>query len=138
MQLIISKNDDTDQYLNALVSSVQSRTDFQNQAIIELVSTIMVYKFPELSREEIQAMFTVSDLKQTKVYQEALDEGLEQGREQGAQGLVLRQLNRQFGQLPSGIQDKISGLPLEQLELLADALLDFSDRKDLEEWLENH
>lgn len=43
----------------------------------------MVYKLPHLSRREIEAMLRVSELKQTRVYQEALEEGREQGREQG-------------------------------------------------------
>jgi len=36
------------------------------------VERIVVYKFPQKSREEIEAMFELSDLKQTRVYQEAL------------------------------------------------------------------
>jgi predicted transposase YdaD len=42
------------------------------------VETVLVYEFPDLTREEIEAMFTFSDLKQTKVYQEAKAEGLQQ------------------------------------------------------------
>jgi predicted transposase/invertase (TIGR01784 family) len=33
--------------------------------------------------EEIQAMFELSDLKQTKVYQQALEEGRQQGLQEG-------------------------------------------------------
>ncbi|MEW5860402.1 MAG: Rpn family recombination-promoting nuclease/putative transposase [Cyanobacteriota bacterium] len=43
--------------------------------IIELIETILVYKFPRVSRQEIEAMFGLSDLKQTRVYQEAKEEG---------------------------------------------------------------
>ncbi len=39
--------------------------------LIELLETIMVYKLPNKGREEIEAMFGLSELKQTKVYQEA-------------------------------------------------------------------
>jgi len=35
----------------------------------------LVYKLPQVSRKDIEAMFSLSDLKQTKVYQEALEEG---------------------------------------------------------------
>lgn len=51
--------------------------------IVELIETILLYKFPRLTREEIEAMFSVSDLKKSKVYQEALQEGREEGREEG-------------------------------------------------------
>ena len=43
--------------------------------IIELIYTVFVYKFPKLSREEIETMLGLSELKQTKVYQEAVEEG---------------------------------------------------------------
>ncbi|MFM6518780.1 MAG: DUF2887 domain-containing protein, partial [Microcystis panniformis] len=47
----------------------------QQQELLELIETILVYKLPQVSRKEIEAMFSLSDLKQTKVYQEALEEG---------------------------------------------------------------
>jgi predicted transposase YdaD len=40
------------------------------------METVLVYKFPQLSRQEIEAMFTLDDLKHTHVYQEAEQEGL--------------------------------------------------------------
>ena len=127
MQLIISKERDTAQYLEGLVPQLQGKTDFQNQAIIELISTIMVYKFPQLSREEIEAMFSVSDLKQTKVYQEAqIEEAL---------SLVLRQLARRLGPIAPETETQIRNLSLPQIEQLGEALLDFSDRADLDQWL---
>jgi predicted transposase/invertase (TIGR01784 family) len=47
---------------------------------IELVETVFVYKFPNLSREEIEAMLGLNELKQTRVYQEAFAEGREEGK----------------------------------------------------------
>lgn len=127
MQLIVSKPKDTEQYLQSIVRQMQGKTDFRNQEIIKLVSTVMVYKFPQLSREEIEAMFTISELKQTKVYQEAqLEE---------AQSLILRQLNRRFGEIDSAAENKICTLSLPLIETLGEELLDFSDRVDLDEWL---
>jgi predicted transposase/invertase (TIGR01784 family) len=54
-----------------------------SQAIIDLIETIIVYKFPLLSRQEVENMLKLSSLKQTRVYQEALEEGREEGRTQG-------------------------------------------------------
>lgn len=45
------------------------------QEFIQLIETIIVYKFTQKSREEIAEMLGLSDLKQTRVYQEALEEG---------------------------------------------------------------
>ena len=130
MQLIVSKDRDTTQYLDGLVPQLQGKTDFQSQEIIELISTIMVYKFPQLSREEIEAMFTVSDLKQTKVYQEAQLEG--------EQKIVLRLLKRQIGSISPETEAQIRNLSLTQVEQLGEALLDFSDRADLDQWLKDN
>ena len=47
-------------------------------AIINLVSTIIVYKFQNLSRAEVDVMLGI-ELQQTRVYQEAKDEGRQEG-----------------------------------------------------------
>jgi predicted transposase/invertase (TIGR01784 family) len=47
----------------------------QQQQLLEFIETILVYKFPKMSREEIEAMFGLSELKQTRVYQEGKKEG---------------------------------------------------------------
>ncbi|WP_287695788.1 Rpn family recombination-promoting nuclease/putative transposase, partial [Microcystis sp. M61BS1] len=55
-------------------------TDQSSQRqLINLIESIIIYKLPQKSREEIEAMFGLSDLKQTRVYQEALAEGEERG-----------------------------------------------------------
>lgn len=67
-----------------IIRTRQEVTDTNTQKkFIELIETVFVYKFPDLSREEIEAMLGLNELKQTRVYQEALEEGLEQGLEQG-------------------------------------------------------
>jgi predicted transposase YdaD len=84
-------------------------------------------------------MFSLSELKQTRVYQEALEEGRQEGRQEGEQegrrkealSMVLRQLNRRLGALESSVKTLVSGLSLAGLE----ALLDFNDVSDLQDWL---
>ena len=75
-------------------------------------------------------MFTVSDLKQSKVYQEAQIEE--------AQVLILRQLNRRVGAITPETETQIRNLSLSQVEALGEALLDFSDRADLDQWLKRN
>jgi len=53
------------------------------QQLLELIETILVYKFPTMDRQEIEAMFGISELKQTRVYQEAKEEGKEEGKIEG-------------------------------------------------------
>jgi predicted transposase YdaD len=47
--------------------------------LIELIETVVIYKLPRLSREEIQTMLQVHDIRETRVYQEALEEGEKKG-----------------------------------------------------------
>lgn len=55
--------------------------------LVDLIETVIIYKLPRLSREEIQAMLEVHDIRETKVYQEALDEGAAQERERILQAI---------------------------------------------------
>jgi predicted transposase/invertase (TIGR01784 family) len=53
------------------------------QTALDLIETLLVYKFSELSREEIEVMFQLTDLRQTRVFQEALEEGKKEGKDEG-------------------------------------------------------
>ncbi len=55
---------------------------FQRQ-VIQFIETVILYQFPHWSREEMKKMLTVSDFRQTRVFQEALEEGMEKGLEKG-------------------------------------------------------
>jgi predicted transposase/invertase (TIGR01784 family) len=95
------------------------------------------------SQDVIQRLLAMSILEDSSVYQyivrKGLEEGralgLQQGRHQEASTLLLRQLERRCGPLPPSQRDRIDLLPLEQLEGLGDALLDFQGPADLEHWL---
>ena len=117
---------------------------------LDFIETILVYKLPHLSREEIKKMLALNEveLRQTRFYQEVSAEGRQEGKQEGLQegkqeecvSLLSRLLRRKFGvqpQLENSLQALI-GLPLETLENLADDLLDFNAIADLEAWLVNH
>jgi hypothetical protein len=36
------------------------------ERMIEFIETVLLYKFPQMSREEVEAMFTLGDLKKTR------------------------------------------------------------------------
>jgi predicted transposase/invertase (TIGR01784 family) len=103
--------------------------------IIDLLETVLVSKFAQLSRKEIQVMFLLSDIKQTKVYQEAKQEGRQEGRQEGEVRLLIRQLSRRFGKINDRRIQIINSLTLEQLDDLGEALLDFGELADLDNWL---
>ena len=51
----------------------------QEREIFNFIETILLYKFPRFSREEIEDMFGLSDLRETEVYREAKAEGKLEG-----------------------------------------------------------
>ena len=76
--------------------------------LIELIETIIVYKLPGKSREEIEAMLGLSDLKQTKVYQEAqLEAKLEAVPELLKEGLNNEQIARAL-KLPLEVVEQVA------------------------------
>jgi predicted transposase/invertase (TIGR01784 family) len=105
--------------------------------IINLVSTIVLYKFNTLTRDEVDLMLGI-ELQQTRVYQDAIAEGEVRGLELGLQQervLVLKQLTRKLGILSPNLFAQVDSLPLEKLEALGVALLDFGQMSDLIDWL---
>lgn len=112
---------------NLLLRSQQELPTQMSRAIMEMITTIMVYKFTNLSRQEVEAMLGIS-LQETRVYQEA--------REDEAKSLILRLLTRRVGEVPESVRTQIETLSLTQLESLGEALLDFSNLSDLEVWLD--
>jgi predicted transposase/invertase (TIGR01784 family) len=91
-------------------------------AIMEMIKTIMIYKFANLNRREVEAMLGVS-VQETRVYKESKEE------------LILLLLTKRFGALPEPIPAQVQGCSVEQLNALGEALLDFQTIADLQTWL---
>jgi predicted transposase YdaD len=109
----------------------------------DLLSTVltMVFKrFPTLTPEEIMVIAGIStnQLLHTRAAQDLLDRGREEGREEGEAKVTLRLLIRRCGPLNEATTARIQALPLQQLEALAEALLDFTGPDDLAAWLAQH
>jgi predicted transposase/invertase (TIGR01784 family) len=136
--------------VNRCQQELQAPAD--SRAILEIITTIMSYRFTRLSRLEIEAMLGIT-FEQTRLYQElreeateigmqqGLQQGLQQGIQQGIQEgevtLILRLLSKKFGEVPSQLKMQIEKLSLEQLEGLTEMLLDFASLDDLVGWLQN-
>ncbi len=80
-------------------------------------------------------------MRESVIYQRIESEGIRKGKAEGRQeegiSLILRQLKRRFGTIPAEIETKIHKLPIEKLEELGEALLDFQSEQDLINWFEN-
>jgi predicted transposase YdaD len=93
----------------------------------------------ELSQAIIRKLIKSDIMQESIIYQEILREGEARGLERGLQqeqALVLRQLTRKLGNIPTELPPRINSLSIEQLESLGEALLDFNAIADLENWLQ--
>jgi Domain of unknown function (DUF4351) len=84
------------------------------------------------------ALSTLEEREQEDVMQIVtswMEQGIERGIERGERSLILRQLNRRVGALDSVTENQVVNLSLAQLDLLGEALLDFSGMADLQDWL---
>jgi predicted transposase YdaD len=86
---------------------------------------------------------TLDDFTQSVAYREIFGRGEAcgvalgeaRGEARGEAKVTLRQLSRRCGPLSAEQESRIRSLPLERLEALAEALLDFEGMADLNAWL---
>ncbi len=91
--------------------------------VVQFIQTVILYQFPKLSREEIEKMLQVTDVRETRVFQEALEEGREagrglgreEGREEARQDMARRLL--QLGHTLAEVAD-VTGLSQSKLRSL--------------------
>jgi predicted transposase/invertase (TIGR01784 family) len=81
MRLVVENEDRAITTARELINRTRKEInpETQQRQLLELIETILVYKFPTMSREELESMFSISDLKQTKIYQEGRQEGIQEG-----------------------------------------------------------
>ena len=107
---------------NLITRTEQEILDRTNQKQLqELIETIIIYKFPNLSYEEIETMLNLQEIKQTRVYQDAKSEGKLEGKLEGKEEGKLEQ--------------KIEMIPL--LQELGLTVKQIAQRLELEEEIVN-
>jgi predicted transposase/invertase (TIGR01784 family) len=143
IQLIVVEDDKTIITAQNLLKHIKIQTDQETvKHWLEWVETILVYKLPRLSREEIQKMLGYNDieLKQTRFYQDVFTEGQQQGLQKGLHDgeakILIRHFKRLFNDLPADTISRIQHLNSEQLETLADHLFEIETLSDLDAWLD--
>jgi predicted transposase/invertase (TIGR01784 family) len=84
IKLVIEAQETAITSARELIARTQQQINDQlkQRKLLELIETILVYKFPTMSRKEIENMFGLSDLKQTRVYQEGRQEGKQEGKQE--------------------------------------------------------
>ena len=139
LRLLVIPDQEVSDSAKAILDDCDTSAEFRLR--LDLVEAILINKFPQLSIEEVRQMLNLkeADVTQTRFYQEVLQigrqDGQQIGRQEGEVDIVLRLLNRRCGQLPIAQQAQIKSLPINKIESLAEALLDFKGMEDLEIWL---
>lgn len=142
LRLIVTPKDQAGLAARKILNSVSTEAEFQLK--LDLVESILVNKFTQLTLEEIQKMLNLkeTDITQTRFYQEVLEigekKGLQQGVQQGEANLTIRLLKRRCGNLTAIQEQKVRSLSISQLESLGEALLDFPNMSDWENWLQDN
>jgi predicted transposase/invertase (TIGR01784 family) len=57
---------------------------------------VVLYKLPNLSKEELAAMFATDDLRKTRFAQEMKEEGIAEGNLAAQKKMIFKLLNRDF------------------------------------------
>ena len=144
------KAPDTARYLAGRVQKELSDPQ-ENRAIMELLTTILIYTFNNLNRAEVEKMLAAEVMLQdTRFYQEVKAEGevigekrgLKEGKLEGKleerRSIVLLLLKRKTGKLSARTKKKIAALDLPKLEALTIAILDLETVAEVETWLNQH
>nr|WP_292818863.1 Rpn family recombination-promoting nuclease/putative transposase [Nostoc sp. JL23] len=134
LKLVVVNKKQTPILVKNLITKTRSELSDKalQQKVLDLIETIVVYKLPRISRQELIKMFGLGDfdIKTTRLYEEL--------KQETTLELVMRQLRRRIGNLSPQLSERISQLSIEQLENLAEALLDFSTEGDLVVWLQDN
>lgn len=138
LRLIVTPKDQAGLAARKILNSVSTEAEFQLK--LDLVESILVNKFTQLTLEEIQKMLNLkeADITQTRFYQEVLEIGEKKGLQQGEANLTIRLLKRRCGNLTAIQEQKVRSLSISQLESLGEGLLDFQNMSDLENWLQDN
>ena len=119
LRLIVTPKDQAGLAARKILNSVSTEAEFQLK--LDLVESILVNKFTQLTLEEIQKMLNLkeADITQTRFYQEVLEigekkglqqgvqQGLQQGVQQGEANLTIRLLKRRCGNLTAIQEQKV-------------------------------
>jgi predicted transposase/invertase (TIGR01784 family) len=142
LELIIADVKTAPVLAKQLMATLMVQTQ-NSSSLLDLIETIITYKFPHLTRDEVRKMLHIPDIhldiRKTQFYQDVFFEGKLEGEQNGElKGeikVILSLLKRRMGELNDNVVAQIKALNLTQLDYLADNLLEFKQIDDLAAWL---
>jgi predicted transposase YdaD len=72
--LVVASENEAVQTARNLINQVQQVDATNRQRLLELVERMLIYKFSNQSRQELEAMFGLTQWQQTRFYQEVKEE----------------------------------------------------------------
>ena len=118
-----------------VIASKLSEIDDKGRRAEQIVSARVLAGLRYLDHLVYQILRGGDMLEESSVYQDILRKGIQQGMRKGERHLVIRLLELRLGKLSAKERSQIEELSTEEVERLAEALLDFSSQADLNEWL---
>jgi len=82
IKLVVSPEDEARQEAQSLINLVKKADAENSRDLLELVERMLIYKFSSYSRQELAAMFGLTEWQQTRFYQEVKEEVKEELREE--------------------------------------------------------
>ncbi|QSV74220.1 MAG: Rpn family recombination-promoting nuclease/putative transposase [Aphanizomenon flos-aquae KM1D3_PB] len=74
IQLVVAPEDEAIQTARSLINLVQQADAANSRYLLELVERMLIYKFSTYTRQELEAMFGLTEWRQTRFYQEVKEE----------------------------------------------------------------
>jgi predicted transposase YdaD len=111
------------------VGKIESTT--QRQEVSSYVQLMAGLRF---DKTLIKKLFQEDIMKESVIYQEIFETGEQQGL-QREKAYIIRQIVKKVGEMPQELRSTIELLSIDQLEVLGEALLDFTNLQDLQNWL---
>ncbi len=105
IKLVVSPEDEAIQEARSLINLVKTADAENGRDLLELVERMLVYKFSSYTRQELEAMFGLTEWQQTRFYQEVKEELREEVKEETkleiipkllSEGLTIEQIARIF------------------------------------------
>jgi len=122
LQLLVVPKPQMKRRVQQIVAQVEAEVaEAQEQEqMIDLVTTLLVYKYPDRDRRELEMAFGLKELSKTRVYQEAKEEGEQIGEERGK---LVGKLEAKLEAVPALLDEGLSvekiarvlGLTVEQV-----------------------
>ncbi len=104
VQLVMATEETAPRLTNQLMQKAQQELEDEalRRRVLELIETILIYKFTNLSRQELEAMFGLDELKQTRYFREVAEEAKLEGKLEAVPRLL--QLGLSVEQIATALQ----------------------------------